>query len=219
MTARSDSFRAYPISEFKIKARRLWLGAAHLPVPTVGQPHGLVGNGWRHRHPVGPASAQRPGSPGPVSGTASSTGGRRCRMQGWSQVARHSCRCRARSRARAEDVARKPEARSVMGLRARRVGKGKIDRMGDRAACAGARGCRPVGTHGRRLGLSGQERCRRRSRMIPFRKSRIESPSRRVDERGGRKPTHPALILCSRFYYLEIAVTLFCAPFPGRSGE
>jgi hypothetical protein len=45
--------------------------------------------------------------------------------------------------------------------------------------CAGDRGCRPEGTHDRRHGLSGQERCRRRSRMIPFRKSRIESPSLR----------------------------------------
>ena len=41
-----------------------------------------------------------------------------------------------------------------------------------------------------------------------------------LDERGGRKPTHPALILCSRFYYLEIAVTLFCAPFQsGPAGD
>ena len=44
-------------------------------------------------------------------------------------------RCPARSKARTKDAARKPKARSVMGLRTGRAGKRKIDLMEDRADC------------------------------------------------------------------------------------
>ena len=101
----------------------------------------------------GPAVRQGGAGPRPRNPKPRPTpGGRRCRMEGWRRVVRHGCRCRARSRARTEDAARKPTARSVMGLRTGSVGKRRIDLMGDRAVCAGDRGVGPKGPTIRGIG-------------------------------------------------------------------
>jgi hypothetical protein len=142
-------------------------------------------------------------------------GGRRCRMEGWRRVVRHGCRCRARSRARTEDAARKPTARSVMGLRTGRAGKWKIDRMGDRAACRlhpGVAQRRTGGRKGPRPGKRGERS------EVPV-SERAGSPPDRIGMQirpggdGGRKPTHPAFIswACTR---LLKATLLYFVPQP-----
>ncbi len=112
-------------------------------------------------------------------------------------MGRHRCRCRARSKARTEDAARKPTARSVMGLRTGREGKWKIDRMGDRAACRLHPGVAQR-RNGWRKGPRPEKRGERsevpffdRAGSLPDRISMLIRPA--AD--GGRKPTHPALIL------------------------
>jgi hypothetical protein len=177
------------------QAHRDWLGVANCQC-RPSQARAGCGRRMEALAPVVPPSVRRGGILARNPEPRPTQEGSRCRKEGCPRVVRHKRRCRARIKARTEDAARKPTARSVMGLWTGRGGKRWIDLMGDRAVCAGDRGCRPEGTHDRRhLGLSCQERCGRRSRMIPFRKSRIESPSRRGDERGGRKPTHPAFTL------------------------